>query len=527
MNMTEDADLLRRYAETRAEDAFAELVRRHLNLVYSAALRQVRGDFSLAEEVTQLVFADLARKAGSLSNREVLTGWLYTSTYYAATKAVRGESRRRQREQEAHLMQQTNASTDVAREWEQLQPVLDEAMHELPESDRVAVLQRYFEGKAFPQIGTTLGLTENAARMRVERALDKLRAALGTRGVTLSGTALTLALGANAVTAAPVGLASAVVGTAITTASASVVWSWSSAANVKVLVSSLCAVSATVALWWQFEQTKQLETELTRLQSVRLQLTELKAERERLAGIAIDQVELERLRHDQPELLRLRGEVGRLRRELSVAQAEASQALTKRSTNASAVEVDPKPINIKVRLFTGPTEDLTKLGLLENSTAIFEESQMEQFLKAVRESGSLEFMGAMEVTTLSGRQAQVSSTRSVTNSEGVTTLGPILDVLPRTQEGGRTIELKFLVQNAENVSYVPVGIEGAAGLPILPNTNQFAGAIVWDGQTVAATIRIAGKPMVMLITPRLIDSVGNPIHAETGQPAAEAKSFQR
>src|SRR5471030_1800646 len=97
--MTPDHELLRRFAEADSEAAFAELVRRHVNLVYSAALRQVNGDAHLAQDVAQTVFTNLARKAAPLSRREVLTGWLYTSAHFAAAKIVRGENRRRDREE--------------------------------------------------------------------------------------------------------------------------------------------------------------------------------------------------------------------------------------------------------------------------------------------------------------------------------------------------------------------------------------------------------------------------------------------
>src|SRR6266576_1952765 len=106
MAMIADIALLRRYADANSEDAFAELVRRHLNLVYSAALRQVNGDAHLAQDVAQTVFADLAHKAASLARRPVLTGWLYTSAHFAAAKAVRTERRRHTHEEEAQLMNQ-------------------------------------------------------------------------------------------------------------------------------------------------------------------------------------------------------------------------------------------------------------------------------------------------------------------------------------------------------------------------------------------------------------------------------------
>src|SRR5262245_19666298 len=123
--MTSDCELLRRYAETRSEEAFVELVRRHLDLVYSAALRQVNGDAHLAQDVAQTVFADLARKAGPLSRRSVLTGWLYTSTHFAAAKVVRAGRRRHVREQEAHNMRELLHEAAPGPDWDKLRPVLD------------------------------------------------------------------------------------------------------------------------------------------------------------------------------------------------------------------------------------------------------------------------------------------------------------------------------------------------------------------------------------------------------------------
>src|SRR5262245_60919074 len=179
--MTDDSQLLRRYTEEGSEAAFTELVSRHVNLVYSAALRQVAGDFQLAQDVTQGVFADLARNAGNLWGRKTITGWLYTSTRFAAAKVVRTEQRRRAREQKAIEM---HDSTFVSNsDWEKLSLLLDEGMHHLSERDREAVLLRYFENKEFKLVGESVGLSENAVRMRVERALEKLRTFFKRRGV--------------------------------------------------------------------------------------------------------------------------------------------------------------------------------------------------------------------------------------------------------------------------------------------------------------------------------------------------------
>src|SRR5262245_27530124 len=152
-----DGDILREYAERRSEEAFAELVRRHLNLVYSAALRQLHGDAHLAQDVAQNVFTDLARKAGSLSGRRDLAGWLYTSTHFTAAKAVRTARRRHAREQEAQAMQEMLHSPTTELDWDSLRPVLDNVMLELKETEREAILMRYFENRQLSEIGERLG----------------------------------------------------------------------------------------------------------------------------------------------------------------------------------------------------------------------------------------------------------------------------------------------------------------------------------------------------------------------------------
>lgn len=216
----EDQELLRRYADDRDQDAFAELVRRQLGLVYHAALRLCGGDVHRAEDVAQTVFTALARKAEELSRRPVLAGWLYTSTRYAAAQAVRGEARRQAREREAHAMNETlsdNAAGSAA-EWERLRPAIDDALHALSERDRDAVLLRFFEGRGFADVGAKLLLSEDAARMRVERALEKMRTVLARHGVTSTSSALAAALANQAGAAAPAGLAASVTGGALAAA---------------------------------------------------------------------------------------------------------------------------------------------------------------------------------------------------------------------------------------------------------------------------------------------------------------------
>ena len=200
-----DAGLLERFARSESEEAFAELVRRHLPLVYSAAFRHNTNPQN-AQEITQAVFIILARKAASLGRRSVLSGWLYHTTRLTAANFQRAEFRRIHREQEA-FMQSTLQETVPDAAWREVAPLLDEAMARLGATDRDAVVLRYFENKSLAEVGTALGVEERAAQKRVSRALEKLRKIFTKRGVTLTATLIASAVSANSVQAAPVGLA--------------------------------------------------------------------------------------------------------------------------------------------------------------------------------------------------------------------------------------------------------------------------------------------------------------------------------
>ncbi len=213
--MTDDAELLRRFAEEKSDAALAELVRRQVDFVYAAALRQTRGNAALAQDVAQVVFIDLARKAAALSRHEVLVGWLHTATRFVAAKAIRAERRREAREQEAVMMNETSRTEEASVDWERLQPVLDEVLGELKERERAAILLRFFEKRPFAEVGAKLSLTETAARSCVERGLEKMRPLLARRGVSSTAAALGLALSGHATAAAPAGLAASITGAAL------------------------------------------------------------------------------------------------------------------------------------------------------------------------------------------------------------------------------------------------------------------------------------------------------------------------
>lgn len=185
--------LLTAYVTHRSEAAFRGLVERELDLVYGVALRRTGGDEGMAREIAQVVFIDLARKADTLPGEMVIAGWLHRHTCFTAAKMIRTEQRRRQRESTA-AMEQEAASPEQSALWERMAPLLDDVLALLPPEDRAALLLRYLEGRGLHEVGITLGISANTARMRVNRALEKLRQALHRRGVTSTALALTGAL---------------------------------------------------------------------------------------------------------------------------------------------------------------------------------------------------------------------------------------------------------------------------------------------------------------------------------------------
>lgn len=336
--MTEDTELLRQYTETGSEDAFTELVRRHLQLVYSAALRQVRGDQSLAKDVAQTVFVDLARKAQSLAGRELLGGWLYNSTRLAAFNAMRVNQRRIIREQKAVAMQETAEQSDANGD---LKLVLDEAMGKLDSAERNAVLLRFFQGKDLKEIGAALGVSEDAARMRVNRSLGKLHALLTRRGITLSAAALGVALTSETISAVPAGmvlsiaqgaLATAATGTATTLTIAKIL----TMTKLKIgIAGAIVAAGVAAPLALQHNVQAKLRVEN---QALHTRIAELEgvAEKQRAADSQAQRAETQSLADDQlRELLRLRGEVAQLRADAQ--EFENLKAAHARLTNNSVV----------------------------------------------------------------------------------------------------------------------------------------------------------------------------------------------
>ena len=208
----DDIALLRQYAEGGSESAFATLVEKYVNLAYSTALRST-GNPQAAEEITQVVFIILAKKAQTLSRQTILSGWLYQTTRLTAANFLRTEIRRQKREQEAYMQSLVNEREPEV--WPQIAPLLDAAMERLGEQDRNAIVLRFFENRNLRDVGLALGASEDAAKMRVNRALEKLRKFFTQRGVTLTTTIIAGAVSANSVHAAPVTLAKTISAVAV------------------------------------------------------------------------------------------------------------------------------------------------------------------------------------------------------------------------------------------------------------------------------------------------------------------------
>ena len=266
----DDPTLLHTYVRERSEPAFAELVARYLPLVHAAALRRLSGDEHRAREVTQMVFTELARKAAKLLAHPALAAWLHQSTRWHASNLLRSERRRAHHEHAAAEHLSTVDAPDPSLEWDALRPVLDAALDALRETDREAVLQRFVMDRPFAAIGEKLGVSENAARMRVDRALDTLRGALARHGITSTTAALALVLTQHVGATTPVGVSStAIASTACQAAAGAAAAGATGALVTKILLglSTSAAAALSIALWQQEANNDQLARELAAIRA--------------------------------------------------------------------------------------------------------------------------------------------------------------------------------------------------------------------------------------------------------------------
>ena len=338
MQPTSDAQLLRDYAEHGAEAAFAEIIARHTDLVYSAALRQVYSP-DLARDVTQSVLTDLARKArtvsANLSPAASLVGWLYRGTRFAARDLYRKETRRTQRERQAKEQLQTDSGTGVPPVWLEIAPHLDAALEELDDTDRDALLLRYFKNHDLRTVGATLGISDDAAQKRVSRAVERLREFFAKRGVTVGAGGLAVVISANAVQAAPVGLAltistaAVLTGTTLaTTATITATKAIAMTALQKTLVTATLVILAGAGIY-EARQAAHLRDQVQMLQQQQAeQIQKLQRERdEAMKRLASLTKEVARNKSNSYELLKLCGELTQLKSGASDSTVVAANAL--------------------------------------------------------------------------------------------------------------------------------------------------------------------------------------------------------
>ena len=270
MKSQTDQELLLCYSETGSEAAFSEVVQRHVDLVFSAALRMVR-DPHLAEDVSQRVFLALADNARTLADRPMLSGWLHRTAQNQAANAIRSDVRRRTREEEASAMNEPSSSPGSEAVWDSVAPQLDAVLSELNESDRDALLLRYFERKSARQMAQSLGISVDAAQKRVNRAVERLRELFSRRGITIGAGGMILILDANAVQAAPVGLAGSIAASALAGASAPLSVAVATAQFIAMTTLQKTLIAATIAAVlgngiYQARQTAQLREQVHALQ---------------------------------------------------------------------------------------------------------------------------------------------------------------------------------------------------------------------------------------------------------------------
>ena len=361
MQELDDIALLRQYTEQNSEEAFAALVSRHVNKVYSVALRHTRNPHQ-AEEITHAVFVILAKKSGQLGKKVVLSGWLYETSRLTAVTFIRSEIRRARREQQAHMQNLLNeADTDV---WPKIAPLLDAAMAGLSETDRHAIVLRFFDGKNMQEVGTALGASEDAAKMRVNRAVEKLQRFFLKRGIASTTAILTAAISANSVQAAPVTLAKTVTAVAIATgatASASTLtfikgalnimaWTNAKTAIVSAVVVGMAALSvvqhqAQVKLREQNETLQQQQAPLA--EQIR-QLQKQFADATNRAGNLLAENTQLKSNSNHNELLKLRGQVAVASR----VAADATAKMESLGTNSGTSLLDAERNETRAHLNT-------------------------------------------------------------------------------------------------------------------------------------------------------------------------------
>ena len=492
MTEADDIELLRQYAGENSEAAFAALVTRHVNLVYSTALRSV-GNSHSAEEITQAVFIILARKAKSFSRQTILTGWLHQTARLTAANFLRTEIRRRNREQEA-FMQSALSETET---WTQIAPLLDDAISKLGERDRNAILLRYFENKSAREMAAALRVDEPAAQKRVTRAVEKLRAFFAKRGVTLTAAAIAGAVSANSVQAAPVGLAATVTAAAAKGAAVSAstltlikgalkIMAWTKVKTAILVGTAILLASTTSIITIKVIRANRPPPKLeTRTFRVDPNQPILKTVTNYFASKGMD--------FRPPKSIAFNSQLGLLFVKATSSDMNAVERIIWQLNKV------PPQVHIKAYFIKVPETDVEQILKIGKAVSNADKNTVEvmtanQATLSLRELGSLsgaETLSEPEVTTTSGRQSRMIAGNSS------------VDLIPKVFADNCTVKMTAIVSTPETLT---------------------AQANIWDGQTILLGSQKSdgNKRLLVFITTTLVDPAGNRIHTDGELPFAQA-----
>ena len=503
MQPTEDSALLRRYVENHSDEAFAGLVTRHINLVYSVALRQV-GNPHAAEEVTQAVFIILAKKAASLRYDQALSSWLFQATRLTASNFIRSETRRHRREKEAYMQSVLDeAGTEV---WSRIAPLLDSAVAALREKDRQAIVLRFYEGRNLREVGLALGTSEGAAEKRVNRTLEKLRKFFRKRGVSSTTAIVAGAISAHSVQAAPVALAKAVTAVALAKGAAAssstlilikgalkiMAWTKAKTAIVVGVAVILAATTGTIVIKAINRPLPKLETRAfkgDRTFVANLRKVTGASSAESVSQIASNYFVSKGIDFRPPKSIAFNDAQRLLFVKATASDLNAIEKIIQQLAYAPP-QVHSKAYFIKVP--ESNVESILKAGTLvdakeKNIVEIMSPAQTSLLLRGLRASGATT-LSQPEVTTTIGRQTQMSS--------GDT----IVDLVSTLFDDGYTLKMTVIVSAPEN---------------LLANVNT------WDNQTIVLAPNNSndGKTrLLVFVTSTLVDSAGNRIHSKNELP---------
>jgi RNA polymerase sigma factor (sigma-70 family) len=519
LESTSSEALLAQFAKTGSEEPFCELVRRHIGLVHSTATRLANGDTHLAEDISQIVFCDLAKKSGALPKGTIVAGWLYQHTWFTTRKMIRSDHRRLQRETEAHETSRNEIQSAVDQaDSTTLRAALDSALYSLSGQDRDTLVLRFFDEQGLRRIGQSLGISEDAAQKRVSRALEKLRTILSARGITVSAAILAAALSNSAQTAAGLPtfareIAATACANSATAAGAGAIATFLSSLKFKAALGGLLAlaIAAPVIQQNRIAALKRSEAELRdRLADV----DAIRAENQRLKSAAFSDEDLARIKANFAELQRLRGEVTLLRKANAVTNATALSPQAPAPAEQYSVLVEARVAELSHELLpqlqqrgfpavADPNEFSLNLGgeLVKTVLALF------------KDTPGVDLLTAPRIQTADGREASVNVTEERIIQGETYNVGVTVGILPHIMPDNLTIELELHPEVS-----IPIEDIDASALPAFRKWSGDLRSILGPGQmlvlgrTPKLTRELPGatnKLLIFCITSAVVDSRGN------------------